>query len=366
MTKDASSKRDEFSKKMVDILNMGALNISISIGYRTGLFDVMDHMGKPATPGEIAEKSGLSPRYIKEWLGVMCTGKIVELGEDENGNSTYFLPKEHGDFLTRRSEDLNLGVYTKEIPLLTSCALEEVMDGFYTGDGVPFSMYPRFQAFMTELANAKHKKMLVSKFLPSVDKGRLIKRLEAGIRVCDLGCGEGVAVNLMAEAFPKSSFVGIDIDAHGIERARKYAEKKEIVNASFEIRDAPFLQKDPAFKKRFDYITAFDAIHDQKEPLEALKSIRYMLTDDGGIFSMIDIASHTEHKDNMDHPMGPFLYTVSLLHCMPVGLAGGGAGLGMMWGRELAETMLKKAGFSYINIENMPDDPFNLHYFCKR
>ncbi len=365
MTKDASLKRDEFSKKMVDILNNGALNISISIGYRTGLFDVMDEMEKPATYGEIAEKSGLSARYIKEWLGVMCTGKIVELGENENGDATYFLPKEHGDFLTRRSKDLNLGVYTKEIPLLTSCALEEVMDGFYTGEGVSFSMYPRFQAFMTELANAKHKKMLVNKFLPSVDGGRLIKRLKAGIKVCDLGCGEGVAVNLMAEAFPDSSFTGIDIDAYGIETARKYAQKKDLVNASFEIRDAAVLQKDPEFKERFDYITAFDAIHDQKEPLEALKSIRYMLADNG-IFSMIDIASHTDHKDNADHPMGPFLYTVSLLHCMPVGLYGGGAGLGMMWGRELAAKMLKQAGFSDVHIENMPDDPFNLHYFCRR
>ena len=84
----------------------------------------------------------------------------------------------------------------------------------------------------------------------------------------------------------------------------------------------------------------------------------------GGLFSMIDIKAATNIKDNSDHPMGPFLYTVSLMHCMPIGLNDNGSGLGMMWGKQQALYLLKQAGFSKIRAEDIPNDPFNLHFLC--
>jgi len=116
-------------------------------------------------------------------------------------------------------------------------------------------------------------------------------------------------------------------------------------------------------KGLFDYVTAFDAIHDQTRPLDVLRGVNHMLTPDGR-FSMVDIAANSNLADNLAHPMGPFLYTVSLMHCMPVGLEGGGAGLGMMWGREKAVEMLRDAQFQKVQVLEMPDDPFNLHFFC--
>ena len=130
------------------------------------------------------------------------------------------------------------------------------------------------------------------------------------------------------------------------------------------MKDAACLVDDPQFVGKFDYICAFDAIHDQSNPLEALKSIRAMLVPEG-IFSMVDIAAQSPHAGNMDHPMGPFLYTVSLMHCMPVGLNDNGAGLGMMWGRQQAEALLKEAGFDRVVVQEMPHDSFNLHYMCQ-
>jgi ubiquinone/menaquinone biosynthesis C-methylase UbiE len=115
----------------------------------------------------------------------------------------------------------------------------------------------------------------------------------------------------------------------------------------------------------FDYVTAFDAIHDQTQPMMALQGIHAVLKD-GGVFSMVDIAASSDLNKNMDHPMGMFLYTVSLMHCMPVGLADGGTGLGMMWGREKAVSMLKAAGFADVSVEEIPEDPFNLHFFCRK
>ncbi len=361
MTVISTESPKPFYEKMTDILNYSALNLAMAIGYRTGLFDVMDTFDTPRTLKAIADKADLNPRYIKEWLGVMVSGEIVEMSMAEDGEENYYLPKPHGDFITRRAGNSNLGVYTQERPLLTSCAMEAVMEGFTTGEGVTYDRYPKFQAFMSQLADAKHRQVLVDQFLPSVDDGRLIGRLQSGIRVCDLGCAEGVALLLMAEAFPNSKFVGIDISREAIETARSQASRPQLDNLEFVMLDAATLKDNREFKDAFDYVTAFDAVHDQTRPLDVLLGIHHILAP-GGMFSMVDIAARSDLADNLDHPMGPFLYTVSLMHCMPVGLVDGGSGLGMMWGREKAVEMLKKAGFKQVQVIEMPEDPFNLHF----
>ena len=81
---------------------------------------------------------------------------------------------------------------------------------------------------------------------------------------------------------------------------------------------------------------------------------------------MVDIAAQSDLADNLDHPMGPFLYTVSLMHCMPVGRVDKGAGLGMMWGRQKAVEMLKKSGFQHVKVLQIADDPFNLHFLSRK
>jgi len=354
----------DFSKKITEILNHGALNLALGMGYKLKIFDVLDTFSKPATVFEIASASGLNERYLKEWLGIMVTGEIIELTSGPGEEERYLLPGEHGALLTRKAGSNNMGVYTQEIPLLTSCAMEGVEKGFKTGNGVPFSMYPDFQQFMAELSDAKHETVLVNDFLPTVDNAQLVDRLTKGITVCDLGCGHGVAVTLMAKAFPASRFTGIDNHREAITRAKKAANELGLSNVTFKDVDAAEINGNKEFKGLFDYICAFDAIHDQSHPLEVLKGVRHMLAP-GGLFSMIDINAGTNQADNMDHPMGPFLYTVSLMHCMPVGLNDNGTGLGMMWGREKAEGLLREAGFDRIEILEMEKDPFNLHFLCR-
>jgi SAM-dependent methyltransferase len=358
-----AKRREDFSRRMIGILNAGAVNLAMAIGYRTRLFDVMDEMERFAEAAEIAEAAGLDERYVREWLGVMATARVVDTKTGEGRDTRFRLPAAHGDFLTRRAGNANLGVYAREIPLLTQCAMDAVIEGFRTGDGVSYERYPRFQAFMAELGNAKHRQTLVDRFLPSVEGERILGRLRDGIDVLDLGCGEGVATRLMAEAFPESRFVGIDLDGPAIEAARSAGPIPP--NLRFEVRDAARLADDPDAAKRFDYIVAFDAIHDQTRPLDALRGVRHALRP-GGRFSMVDIAAESDIAGNLDHPMGPFLYTVSLMHCMPVGRVDGGAGLGMMWGRQRAEALLREAGFAEISVEAIPDDPFNLHFLARR
>jgi SAM-dependent methyltransferase len=356
-----ATRREAFSRRMTEILNAGAVNLAIAIGYRTRLFDVMDELDRFADPAEIARAAGLNERYVREWLAVMATARVVDLEAGE-GTERFRLPTAHGDFLTRRAGNANMGVYAQEIPLLTRTAYDAVTENFRAGAGIPYERYPRFQAFMAELGNMKHRQTLVDVFLPSVDEGRMIQRLREGIDVLDLGCGEGVATRLMAEAFPQSRFVGLDLDAPAIEAARAAGPLPP--NLRFELRDAAALKDDPDLASAFDYITAFDAVHDQTRPLDVLRGVRHLLRP-GGWFSMVDIAAESGVAGNMDHPMGPMLYTVSLMHCMPVGLMDGGPGLGTMWGRQTAEAYLREAGFTDVSVQPVPEDPFNLHFLAR-
>ena len=355
---------ENFSDRLVTILNHGALNLALGIGYSNGIFDTMDKQKRSLTLDELSSATGLDARYLKEWLGIMVTGGIVELGENGAGGDSFLLPRSHADLLCRRAGSNNLGVYTQEIPLLTTCAMGAVLEGFKTGNGVPYANYPEFQAFMTQLADAKHEQVLLDEFLPSVDEGRIVDQLGFGIRACDLGCGQGVALNLMARAFPGSEFTGIDIDEAAVETARTAARELGLTNVVYLVQDAAAVCDVKELGNRFDYITAFDAIHDQSHPFAALQGVLYML-ESSGAFSMIDIKAASKIGDNKGHPMAPFLYTVSLMHCMPVGLNDNGRGLGMMWGKEQALDLLGEAGFSRASVEEIPNDPFNLHFFCR-
>jgi len=365
MTSDDTKAQENFAAKMTDILNHGALNLAMGIGYRLRLFDIMDEFDEPQTAGTLALKAGVNERYIIEWIGVMVSGGIIDLVKNDPAEDLFQLPKAHGDLLTRRADHNNLGVYTQEIPLLTTCAMEAVIEGFKTGDGVSYHHYPRFQQFMGQLADAKHRRVLVDIFLPSVDDGRIVEQLKTGIKVCDMGCAEGVALLLMARTFPNSEFTGFDIARDALETARSQAKKMGITNVAFLEKDVANLEDDDQFEGAFDYVTAFDAIHDQTQPLKALKGV-YTVLKAGGAFSMVDIAAESSISENRMHPMGPFLYTVSLMHCMPVGLVEGGSGLGMMWGKKQAVTMLNQAGFHQVEVREIPEDSFNLHFFCRK
>ncbi|NDV27418.1 class I SAM-dependent methyltransferase [Desulfovibrio sp. JC010] len=354
------AKAELFSKKMCDILNYGALNLAMGIGYETGLFEALSRIDGPASCTEIAAEAGVSERYLREWVGVMVCGGIVEVSADGQGNELFELPEEYIPFLCRSGGNSNLGVYTQEIPLLTDCARQGVLEGMKDGAGIPYARYPKFYSFMEELADAKHREVLVRTFLPSVLGGEMVRRMKKGISVCDIGCAEGVALEVMAQAFPASQFTGTDISEESLENGRKRVADLGLENITFKLQDAAGDNVEP---EQFDYITAFDSIHDQTRPFAALQNIHNQLKP-GGIFSMIDIKADSSISGNMEHPMGPFLYAVSLMHCMPVGLMGGGTGLGMMWGREKAVSMCRDAGFSRIEVTDIPEDGFNSHYLC--
>lgn len=180
----------------------------------------------------------------------------------------------------------------------------------------------------------------------------------------DVGCGSGRVINRLAHIFPKSHFTGIDLSSEAIHRAIEDAESSGLSNVEFIIQDlSDFHVTAPV--EQFDFISTFDAIHDQGKPLNVLKGICRALKPDG-IYLMQDISGSSRLDKDKDHPIGTFLYTISCMHCMTVSLAQDGEGLGAMWGEELTKEYLKKAGFSEITTNKLPHDIQNNWYVVKK
>jgi SAM-dependent methyltransferase len=252
----------------------------------------------------------------------------------------------------------NLAVQAQVIPLLAEVE-QPLIDCFRHGGGVPYAAFPRFQQLMAEDSGRTHDAALVETILPLVPG--LPARLEAGSDVADIGCGRGHAVNLMAQAFPNSRFVGYDFSEEGTRAGRDEARRLGLTNSRFEARDVTRL----GMRERFDLITAFDAIHDQAQPAQVLRGIADALRPDG-VFLMVDIGASSHPHENMEFPLAPLMYTISCMHCMTVSLALDGAGLGAMWGEQKAREMLTEAGFTRVEIEHIADDAFNSYYVATK
>jgi 2-polyprenyl-3-methyl-5-hydroxy-6-metoxy-1,4-benzoquinol methylase len=342
----------EFARRLFGHYTSGILTLLVDIGHRVGLFEALAK--GPATSEELAARAGLDERYVREWLAAMATGTIVEY---DPGSRRFTLPVEHGICLTGPSSR-NLAPGSQALAMLAK-RLVPVAECFQRGGGVPYSAY---QPDFTQAQDASWRRLydglLVKGFLGAVTG--LADRLRAGARVADIGCGTGHAVNVMAREYPRSTFVGYDIGEEAIARARAEAAEMGLANARFEIMDVTRLRGDPSF----DLITSFDAIHDQRDPAAVLARIAGALAPDG-IYLMLEPRASSRLEDNIGNPFIPYMYGMSVLHCMTVSLAEGGTGLGTAWGEQRAREMLSQAGFTSVEVIPAPG-PQNDLYVCRR
>jgi SAM-dependent methyltransferase len=344
----------DFAERMGQMMNDAALVLMVSVGHRTGLFDVMAAM-PAATSAEIAAEAGLDERYVREWLAAMTTGRIVD---HDGAAGSFSLPADHAAWLTRAAGVDNLAVQAQYVGLLAMVE-DRIVDCFRHGGGVPYSAFPRLQAVMAEDTGAVHDATLIDVTLTLVPG--LVGRLEQGVDVADIGCGSGHAINLMAEAFPLSRFAGFDFSDTGLAAAMAEADHKGLTNVRFEKRDAARLGE----TARFDLITTFDSVHDQARPDLVLAGIARALRP-GGVYLCVDFAASSKLSENLDHPFGPFGYTISCMHCMTVSLADGGMGLGAMWGEQKAQEMLTGAGFTSIEAAHVDGDIANTYFIATK
>lgn len=350
-----SGRHEQFGERVVGMLNDAALSFMISIGHRSGLLDELRRLNRPATTYEIADESGLNERYVREWLGAMVTGRVVDY---DATTLTYRLPPEHAEWLTREATPNNLAGVMQFMSMFGKIE-DHVLECFQNGGGVTYETFDRFHEVMAEESFQTVVSALDDHILPLV--GGLVENLSCGIDVADVGCGRGLALMQMAERFPNSRFTGYDFSQEAIEWAHAEAGRRGLENTYFEVRDAARLEEE----QKFDVIFTFDAIHDQIDPHAMLKEIHRALNADGFLFAQ-DIRSSSHVEKNLDHPVAPFLYTISTMHCMTVSLAHDGCGLGTCWGEELALKMFEEAGFADVAVHTLDHDIMNNYYVCRK
>lgn len=351
------AKAESFAGALLTAFNHGALCLMVSVGHRTGLFDVLGTL-PPATSEEIAARAGLNERYVREWLGAMVTAGVVEF---EAAAARFVLPAEHAAFLTRAATADNLAVFAQYVAVLGSVE-DDIVECFRKGGGVPYARFPRFHDVMAEDSTQTVLSALESHILPLVPG--LTDRLAAGIRVLDLGCGRGRILHRLAELYPNSRFHGVDLSPEAVEYARGRAAGRGLRNLEFVAADVSDFDE-TAEPEDFDLITTFDAVHDQARPLGVLQGIHRALKPDG-VYLMQDIRASSQVHNNIDHPIGTFLYTISCMHCMTVSLAQGGEGLGAMWGEEKTHEYLRRAGFRSIETRRLDHDLQNNWYVVRK
>lgn len=343
-----------FMNTMVGLLNGGALSMMCSIGHRTGLFDTMAGM-EPATSSDVAAAAGLNERYVREWLAAMASGGVLDYDIDQR---TFHLPDEHATLVTRAGGPLNLANELQFISHLGRVE-DDVVDAFTTGHGVPYERYLGFAELMGEQSAARFDAALLDCMIPNIDGA--VDALTAGATLADIGCGTGHALLLLATAYPASHFTGYDFSEVALEIARGRADEAGLDNIDFVPGDVAELTAD----QTFDFVTSFDAIHDQARPADVLRRIHDMLKP-GGRYLCVEPKAASALGDNLADPISAYMYTVSTMHCMSVSIAGGGEGLGTAWGTELALEYLAAAGFTDVEIKEVRTDRANTHFVARR
>ncbi|HWU33060.1 MAG TPA: methyltransferase domain-containing protein [Marmoricola sp.] len=353
MTTDKDAAK-AFQKRMVGVMNDTALGLLLGIGDELGLFTVLAEIG-PADTATLAAAAGVNERYLQEWLDGIVAGDVATY---DPAAGHYALPAERALCLTPAGGPVNLARSLKMLTMLAGVA-PDLLEPFRSGGGLGYDHYPRFHGLMAEDASATHDAGLLGVVVPAVSG--LHEHLTAGVALADIGCGSGHAINLLARAYPASTFVGYDLGGEAIEAARAEAAEWNLSNARFEVRDVAALDEEASY----DVVTAFDAIHDQAFPDRVLAGIATALRP-GGTFLMVDIKAESGVENNLTLPWATYLYTLSLMHCMTVSLADDGMGLGTAWGRQKAVQMLGEAGFLEVDVLEVRTDPMNYFYVATR
>jgi SAM-dependent methyltransferase len=316
------------------------------IGDRLGLFRTLAGAG-PITSEQLASKTGLNERYVREWLKAMVAAEYIDYDTE---TSRFFMTAEQ-EFVLANDESPLSGGGPLQFTTPTVLNTPRVMDAFRNGGGVPYTeMGDDVSEGIARLFGPGYTNFLVSEWLPAVPG--LTERLTQGIHVADVGCGWGISTVTMAAAYPRSRFLGIDYDPSSIDRARRLAAERHVRNVHWVAAPAHHLPPAPTH----DLICTFDCIHDMVDPLATLRAIQAALAPDG-----VYIWSEPNTSDNPlenRNPVGKAFACASPLHCMTVSLAHGGAGLGNSLGERGVRELAEEAGFS--RVRKLPIvNPFN-------
>lgn len=315
----------------------GAVSLMMAyLGDRAGVFAAMDGAG-PLTLAQLAQRTGLEAKYLREWLGSVAAAGYVDF---DPAKETFELPAESALIFGREGQVMCMQGFIQALVAQYEMH-EKAVETFRSGKGRPWSDHSQCLFCGTDrFFRPGYEANLVASWLPALEG--VVPRLEAGARVVDVGCGFGSSTIIMARAFPGSTFVGIDFHAPSIETARQRAAEAQVGNVSFHVATA----KDFA-GEGFDLACIFDALHDMGDPVGAARHIREALKPEGTLMVVEPMAGDTMAQ-NM-HPMGQIFYGFSCMGCVPVSLSQDvGLGLGAQAGQQRLAQVLHEAGFPHV------------------
>jgi SAM-dependent methyltransferase len=328
---------EAFVGRIVDEIG-AALNVPLAvIGEQLGLYRAMADSA-PVTSTELAERTGTHERYVREWLAAQAAGGYVE---HDAGTGTYRLPIEHAAVLADEASP----VYQGGMFQATSAAIraqDPVADRFRTGDGLGWHEHHHdlFDG-VGRLFGVSYRSYLVQEWIPALDG--VEAKLERGARVVDVGCGVGIPTILLAQAYPRSTFVGFDTHLESVEAARANAAEAGVADrVRFEVATAADFPG-----SGYDLAACFDALHDMGDPAGAAAHIRSSLAADGTWMVVEPIAGDAV-AENL-HPLGRISYGFSTLVCTPGSLSQDGrAGLGTQAGEAALAAAIRAGGFDHV------------------
>jgi SAM-dependent methyltransferase len=339
------SKLDAFLGKAVGDLGAAISAVLILIGDELGLYRELARGA--LTAGQLATRTGTHERYVREWLGNQAAGGYVEY---DAGTDTYSLNPEQRLCLADPNGPVDLpGAYSIVQDLFH--VRQRALDNFRTGQGMEWGEHHPCLFHGTErFFRASYNASLLTEWLPALEG--VVQKLQAGARVADVGCGHGASTILMARAFPKSHFIGIDYHEPSVTTARSRAGEAGVRNVSFEAADATSYEAGD-----LDFIAFFDCLHDMADPAGAARHARSALKADGSCM-IVEPFAGDRVEDNLN-PVGRVYYGASSLVCVPVSLARKGPALGAQAGEQrLRNVVVEQGGFT--RFRRAMQTPFNL------
>jgi 2-polyprenyl-3-methyl-5-hydroxy-6-metoxy-1,4-benzoquinol methylase len=289
----------------------------VYVGDRLGFYRALAEDG-PATSARLAQATGTHERYVREWLEHQAVGGILTVDDASLDGKTrrYRLPAGHAEVFLDRDSLNYLAPFARMMVGLAR-PLPAVLEAFRSGSGVPYARFSHDADFcegQEEMNRVQYINLLGSKWLPAIPDVYARLRSDPPARVADVACGTGWSSIAIARAYPKVTVDGFDLDEPSIMLARRNVAEIGLEDrVSFEVRDAADLDG------RYDLVTVFEAIHDMSRPVEALRALRGLLTEDGSVVIADERVAETftAPGDEIERLM----YGWSVLHCLPVWMA---------------------------------------------
>jgi 2-polyprenyl-3-methyl-5-hydroxy-6-metoxy-1,4-benzoquinol methylase len=324
----------------------------IYLGYHLGLYAALRDAGA-MTSAELAQRTGLHERWVREWLHSQAAARLL----DYSGAGRFAMSPIAALVLANPDSPAFVAPSFAALPQQMN-VLEQLRNSFATGIGLPYdAIGPEGARGVEGMLAPWFRTMLVPIVLPRLEG--VTAKLQAGACAADIGCGTGVALIEMAKAYPRSQFHGYEISQCALAEAEQHRGEAGVSNVRFHDARSSALPEDG----RFDFVTAFDCLHDMTHPAEMMRSVRRAMKSDG-TWLIVDVNARPSFEENVArNPMAAMMYGISVMSCLSSSLSEpGGAGLGTLgFSEPVAREMTAAAGFSRFTRLDF-DNPVNAYY----